>query len=252
MEIKVIKIGGKVIDNDKNLNKLLGKISKLHGPVVLVHGGGHAATKLGDRMGVEAPMIEGRRVTDRDTLDIVTMVYGGLINKKLAAGLQKRGVNALGLSGADAGIIRAKKRKNKPVDYGFVGDITEVDAERLSKLLRSGLTPVIAPLTHDGKGQLLNTNADSIAAHVAMALGEKHKVALSYYFDLKGVMNGKKVLNILNTDEYKELRNAGVISKGMIPKLDMGFEALKSGVRSVRVAGHQYIDNVEGGTYLLL
>ncbi|MFN1834872.1 acetylglutamate kinase [Balneola sp. MJW-20] len=251
-KVKVIKIGGKIIDDARKMNKFLDQFARLEGPKILIHGGGNMASRIGKEMGIIPNMIDGRRVTDKETLEVVSMVYGGLVNKRLVAALQKKGVNAMGLTGADADIIRSKKRSKKPVDFGFVGDITSVNTKRLKSIMKSGIVPVIAPLTHDGKGQMLNTNADTIAAHIAIAFGETGSTSLQYYFDMKGVMNGKSVMEILSTDDYHALKANGKVSDGMIPKLDTAFHALTSGVKSVRIAGHQYLNQVEGGTYLLL
>lgn len=216
---------------------LLEEFSALEGLKVLVHGGGRTATELASRLGVETKMIDGRRVTDSAMLRIVTMTYGGLINKTVVAALNGLGVRALGLTGADAGVILSHKRPVKTVDYGFVGDVDHVDGEILALLLQNNIVPVMAPLTHDGHGQLLNTNADTIAAETAKALAKHFDVTLTYCFEKRGVLQNpdddNSVIPLMNGTLYRKLKAEGVIQGGMIPKLDNSFDALESGVGRV-------------------
>jgi acetylglutamate kinase len=250
--LHVIKIGGNVIDNEAILHRFLDDLAVLNTAWILVHGGGKLATQLSTRLGVETQMMGGRRITDAETLDIVTMVYGGLINKRIVAALQARGVNALGLTGADGDVIRARKRgqtstdsiQSVQPDYGFVGDVEIVRADRLRSLLQQGFTPVLAPLTHNGQGQLLNTNADTIAAEIASALAaptfdSAYDIHLVYCFEKRGVLRSveddSSAIPHLKHGEYKHLQASGVIAKGMIPKLDNAFAAVERGVASVRI-----------------
>jgi acetylglutamate kinase len=237
-KLYIIKIGGNVIDDDTKLQEFLKSLSSIKENKILVHGGGKVATEISKGLGIEAQMVDGRRITDAETLKIVTMVYGGLINKKIVASLQANECNAIGLTGADANIIFAEKRPVKNgVDYGYVGDVKQVHAQPLTHLLSMGLTPVIAPLTHDGKGNILNTNADTVASTLAVGLSEHFLVHLVYCFELKGVLkdiNDKEsVITDISPDKYKELKETGVIAKGMIPKMDNSFDAINAGVGSV-------------------
>jgi acetylglutamate kinase len=237
-KLYIIKIGGNVIDEETKLQQFLKNFSSVKENKILVHGGGKVATDISKGLGIEAKMVEGRRITDEETLKIVTMVYGGLINKKIVAALQSNGTNAIGLTGADANIILAKKRPVKDgIDYGFVGDVGQVHDQTLINLLSHGLTPVIAPLTHDGKGSILNTNADTMASAVAVGLSGNFIVHLIYCFELKGVLedvnNKDSVIADISIEKYKELKEKGIIAKGMIPKMDNSFEAIKNGVGSV-------------------
>ncbi len=242
-QLYIIKIGGNVIDNEPKLEKFLADFAKLEGLKILIHGGGKTATDMAEKLGVKQKMIDGRRVTDAKTLEVATMVYGGLINKKIVSRLQALGCNALGLSGADANILPAVRRSAKEVDFGFVGDLdgTLLQTTALKSFLDNCLTPVIAPLTHDGRGQLLNTNADSIASALAIALAKHYEVILNYCFEKKGVLSDVKkessVIPKISEDEYTELKTKGKVINGMIPKLDTAFSALKKGVSSV-VIGH--------------
>lgn len=237
-KLYIIKIGGNVIDDDSKLQEFLKNLSKIKENKILVHGGGKVATEISKGLGIEAQMVDGRRITDAETLKIVTMVYGGLINKKIVSTLQSNECNAIGLTGADANIILAKKRPVKNgVDYGYVGDVEHVYAQPLVHFLSMGLTPVIAPLTHDGQGTMLNTNADTVASTLAIGLSTNFVVNLVYCFELKGVLkdiNDKEsVITEINEDKYTSLKGEGVIAKGMIPKMDNSFDAIKAGVGSV-------------------
>jgi acetylglutamate kinase len=237
-KLYIIKIGGNVIDDEAKLQEFLKNLSKIKENKILVHGGGKVATEISKGLGIEAQMVDGRRITDAETLKIVTMVYGGLINKKIVANLQANECNAIGLTGADANIIHAEKRPIKNgVDYGFVGDVKQVHGQPLIHMLSMGLTPVVAPLTHDGQGNMLNTNADTMASTLAVGLSGNFVVHLIYCFELKGVLqdiNDKdSVITNITTNKYQDLKEKGVIAKGMIPKMDNSFDAIKAGVGSV-------------------
>ena len=237
-KLTVIKVGGKIVEEENTLHQLLDDFAVIEGHKVLVHGGGRSATKLATRLGIESRMLNGRRITDADMLQVVTMVYGGLVNKNIVAGLQARGVNALGLTGADMDVIRSVKRPVKEgVDYGFVGDVRQVDAARLGSLIGQGIVPVMAPLTHDGVGHILNTNADTIAGETAKGLAALFDVTLVFCFEKKGVLrdadDDESVIPALTPREFRQYVADGIIQGGMIPKLENAFEALKAGVRRV-------------------
>ena len=250
-EIKVIKIGGKVAEDEDSLNAFLKEFVNLKGHKVLVHGGGVIATKTAEKLGIETTMIEGRRVTDKPMLDVATMVYAGLVNKNLVAKLQALGLNAIGLTGADLNIIHSVKRNPVPVNFGFVGDIESVHSSWLKAFTEQGIVPVLAPLTHDGKGNLLNTNADSIASFVASSLAVKGKVELILCFDMPGVMNEGEIIAEINPLKYQELKEAEVIKDGMIPKLDLGFKALSEGVNKVSIKNFALLNEANAGTVLV-
>ena len=238
----VLKIGGQVINESEALAEALDYFSTLREPGVLVHGGGRRASELLRQVGREPKMVDGRRLTDGPTLEIVTMVYAGLINKNIVAGLQARGVNAIGLSGADGNLIRAEKRMVGTVDYGFAGDVETVDGRLLKTLLDSGFRPVACPITHDGRGQLLNTNADTIATEVATALtGLYDRVELQYCFEFAGVLRSvddpASVIGRMDPTDYAAYREDGTVGGGMLPKLDNAFGAIANGVAEVRI-GH--------------
>lgn len=256
-KLQVIKIGGNVIDNPAELEKFLTDFSKVSDLKILVHGGGKVATELAKRLGIEQELVNGRRITDGETLKITTMVYAGLINKSVVAALQSKQCNAIGLSGADANAIKASKRKVVDIDYGFVGDIDSsgVNAEMISVFLENGITPVFSAITHNGEGQLLNTNADTIASALAVALSKKYEVQLNYCFEKNGVLkdveDDNSVINVITKESYKQLLAAGVIFKGMIPKLDNSFDAIKNGVSAVMIANSKdllKITNQHGNT----
>jgi acetylglutamate kinase len=250
-KVTVIKVGGRVAEDEAVLNSFLDDFVNLKGFKVLVHGGGVIATQMAKKLGIETEMIDGRRVTDKDMLEVTTMVYAGLVNKNIVAKLQSRKVNAIGLTGADLNIIHSLKRNPVPVDFGWVGDIETVDANWLQVFLEQGVIPVIAPLTHDGKGNMLNTNADSIASFIASRLANKIETDLISCFDREGVFNGDEILSSLRISEYDELKNSAAIKDGMIPKLDLGFEALSQGVNSVTIKGFDALSDETKGTRLI-
>lgn len=250
-KLTVIKVGGKIVEEEDSLYRLLADFAAIEGYKVLVHGGGRSATKLAGQLGIESRMVNGRRITDEDMLRVVTMVYGGLVNKNIVAGLQARGVNALGLTGADMNVIRSVKRPVKDVDYGFVGDVQRVDGALLADLIRKGLVPVMAPLTHDGKGSMLNTNADTIAGETAKALAVHFDVTLVYCFEKRGVLRDEadenSVIPVITPADFRHYVDEGVIQGGMIPKLENSFEAIAAGVREVIITSASAIDG-RGGT----
>jgi len=237
--IKVVKVGGGIIEDENALSTFLDSFSKIENPKVLVHGGGRLATKVAERLGYETKMVEGRRITDENMLEVATMVYGGLANKKIVAKLQAIGTNALGLSGADGNLISAHKRPVKDLDYGWVGDIDAINADLLLNLIENNIVPVVAPLSHDGKGNMLNTNADTIASTVATALAEKSATQLILGFELDGVLrdfNDKSsVIEKITPTLFEQYKSEGIISDGMIPKLSNAFDAIKAGVKSVKI-----------------
>jgi acetylglutamate kinase len=236
-KLTLVKVGGKIVEEDESLNCLLRDFSRIAGYKALVHGGGRSATKLSEKLGVESKLVNGRRLTDLETLKIVTMVYGGLVNKNIVAKLQALNINALGLTGADMNIIRSVKRPVKDVDYGYVGDVKEVDANILQYLIRQSIVPVLAPLTHDREGHILNTNADTIASETAQALSPYFDVTLVYCFEKRGVLldenDDSSVIPELNRQSFAELVEKGVIQGGMLPKLENAFQSLNNGVKEV-------------------
>ena len=254
-QLTIIKIGGNVIDNSENLHQFLLDFTALPGDKILVHGGGKIATELGESLGIEAKMVEGRRITDIETLRIVTMVYAGLINKNMVAQLQAKGNNAIGLTGADGNIIKAKKRPVKEIDYGFVGDLDEnsVSAGTLDSLLKAGLVPVLCAITHDGDTQLLNTNADTIASSVAVAMSALYETRLVYCFEKKGVLkdvaDDATVVKEIRADEFEGLKADGTVQGGMIPKLHNAFEAINKGVSAVYIGKANELNELANGTF---
>ena len=248
--IQVIKIGGGVLENEAQRNAFLRQFAAIEGPKVLVHGGGRLATTMAERLGVETQMIDGRRVTDKETLDIVTMVYGGLVNKQVVAQLQTMGVNAIGMTGADGGWMKAVKRPIKNgIDYGYVGDVVDVNGQHLRTLLDNGLTPVIAPITYSAEGLLLNTNADTVASQTAISLAPD--VQLTFCFEKAGVLSNpddeSSLIARITPETYTQLKADGIISGGMIPKIDNAFAALQEGVQTVRIT---HASNLQGGTII--
>ena len=236
--VTIVKFGGSLLEEEAPRREALDAFSRIAGPRVLVHGGGKAATALATRLGIPTRIVDGRRITDRDMLDVVVMVYGGLVSRTLVAGLQARGCNACGLSGADLDLIRAERRPVREIDYGHVGDVRSVNAAALRTLLTQDVVPVLAPLTHDGAGGLLNTNADTIAAAVASALAAHGPVHLLYCFDHAGVMGEKDtVLPYITPEIAGVLTSRGVIGTGMLPKLENAFDALRAGASRVAICG---------------
>ena len=252
--IEVLKIGGNIVDNEEVLDQFIDLFSSENKPRVLVHGGGKIATRISKALDIETQMVNGRRVTDAETLKVVTMVYAGLINKTIVSKLQAKGINAIGLSGADSNVIQSHKRTGSNVDYGFVGDVDQVNGTFLNKLIADGFTPVLSPITHDKKGLLLNTNADTIASVSAAALSETSSTSLTYCFELPGVLtdiNDKNsVIEKINPSSYKNLLEEGIIADGMIPKLGNCFDAIKKGVSNVRIC-HALNLNTSIGTTLV-
>jgi acetylglutamate kinase len=248
--IQVIKIGGGVLENEAQRNAFLHQFAAIEGPKVLVHGGGRLATTMAERLGVETQMIDGRRVTDKETLNIVTMVYGGLVNKQVVAQLQTIGVNAIGMTGVDGGWMKSVKRPIKNgIDYGYVGDVIEVNGAHLRKLLDNGLTPVIAPITYSTEGLLLNTNADTVASQTAISLAPN--VQLTFCFEKAGVLSNpddeSSLIARITHESYTQLKAEGIVSGGMIPKIDNAFAAIEHGVQSVRIT---HANNLLGGTII--
>lgn len=238
----IIKIGGNVIDDKKSLASFLEDFASIKGRKMLVHGGGKIATRIGDKLGIQSQYVNGRRVTDEATIDLVTMVYGGLVNKKLVAGLQKLDCNALGVTGADGNLIRAVRRPVRDIDFGYVGDVTpgDVNVSLLHQLLAAGAVPVFAPLTH-AAGCMLNTNADTISAALAIALKQQYEVRLIYCFEKKGVLldvdDDSTVVTRLTEERYKQLLNDNVLADGILPKLENAFSSIHQGVQEVLI-GH--------------
>lgn len=254
-KLSVIKVGGGVIENEVEMDEFLDRFSLIEGKKILVHGGGREANKVMEKLGIPVKMVEGRRITDAQTLDVVTMVYGGLVNKKTVSALQVRGCNAIGLTGADAAVVIAKKRPVKDVDYGFVGDVERVNKTLVAKLIELGLTPVIAPLTFDITGSLLNTNADTIASEIAMALSGLYSVSLFYCFEKSGVLldasDEASLIPHIDRNSYSTLKQNGTIKDGMIPKIDDSFKALENGVAEVWITSAKAVYS-EFGTRLTL
>ncbi len=248
--LTVVKVGGAVVEDESQLTRLLQDFSNISGNKVLVHGGGRKATKTATLLGIESKMVGGRRITDADMLEVVTMVYGGLVNKNLVARLQAHGVNALGLTGADMNVIKSHKRPLRDgIDFGFVGDVDKVDGEMLATLISKGITPVMAPLTHDGQGNMLNTNADTIASETAKALAPYYDVTLVFSFEKKGVLantDDDSVIPVITKDDFLKYKADGTISGGMIPKLENALAAIEAGVNSVVITNASDINGKQG------
>ena len=240
-QLKIIKIGGNVINDKTTLKLFLQDFAALQGKKILVHGGGKKASQVLKSMGIDPKMIDGRRITDEQTLEVVTMVYAGLINKNVVAQLQALNCNAIGLTGADINAIRAHKRIVKTIDYGFAGDIDEVNDKGIATLLESGISPVFCAITHDKNGQLLNTNADTIASTLAIALSKHYEVQLKLCFEKQGILldvnDEESVITELNHRTYLDYKLQGIIYEGMIPKVDNAYHALKNGVQEVHICG---------------
>ncbi|MBP5680663.1 MAG: acetylglutamate kinase [Bacteroidales bacterium] len=264
MKITVVKVGGGIVEDEKSLSELLDKFAHIEGLKVLVHGGGRSATKVAEQLGIQQTMIGGRRITDGETLKVVTMVYAGLVNKNIVAQLQARGINALGLTGADMNVIVSHRRPIKqvkmedgtiqPVDYGFVGDVDKVNADLLADLIAKGVVPVVSPIGHDGKGNLLNTNADTIASQVAIALAQHFEVTLMFCFEKRGVLrdpeNDNSVIPSISASDFPRLVEEGIVSGGMLPKLENSFAAISAGVKEVVITRADQIDQPSQGTRL--
>ena len=250
----VIKIGGNIIDDEAKLSSFLKSFAGIADKKILVHGGGKVATKIGDQLGIESKYVDGRRITDAATIDLVTMVYAGLINKKIVAQLQSVNCNAIGVTGADGNLIPASKRPVKDIDYGFVGDVRSesLSSSSWNSLLEAGFTPVVAPITHDNKGQLLNTNADTIAQEVAKALSGSYQISLIYSFEKAGVLldlnDETTIIKKLDKKYYGELKKEEKIFAGMLPKLDNAFSALDSGVEKVIIGNAEHLSELINGT----
>lgn len=240
-QLTILKIGGNIIDVPYLLEQFISDFVKLEGPKILIHGGGALATEMSKKMGIEPKMYNGRRITDYETLKLVTMVYAGLINKEIVAGFQKDGCNAIGLSGADANLIPATKRCSHPIDFGYVGDVNPqmINDKFLFALLSMGITPVVCAITHDSNGSLLNTNADTIASSIAIAMSKHFTTKLIYCFEKQGVLSNpeddESVISLITYSHYQKLKEQGIISKGMLPKLDNAFNAINNGVAEVEI-----------------
>lgn len=252
--LTIIKVGGKIVEEQESLDALLRDFSSLDGFKLLVHGGGRSATKIAQQLGVTTVMVDGRRVTDTPMLDVVTMVYGGLVNKTLVARLQALGVDALGLTGADMDIILSRKRPVKEVDYGWVGDVVRVNGNALASLIQAGIVPVIAPLTHDGQGHLLNTNADTMASETAKGLAPFFDVTLVYCFEMPGVMRDRddvnSVIPTIDRTAFNNLKAQGIVDGGMLPKIENALAATEAGVTDVIITQASALHDLTLGTHL--
>ena len=247
--LSIIKIGGNIIDNPTELSQFLYDFSKIEGNKILVHGGGKSATKMAESIGLKPQMIDGRRITDTAMLDVVVMIYAGEINKNVVAQLQANNTNAMGFSGADGNLIQSSKRNHPTIDYGFVGDVQKVNTTLLETLISNGIVPVFCAITHDKKGQLLNTNADTIASELAIALSEVFEVTLTYCFEKQGVLfdseDDNSVIETINQELYSKLKSEKAIHSGMIPKLDNCFNSLIKGVRKIKIGHHRMLQDSE-------
>lgn len=257
MPLRVVKIGGNVLDDEQALERFLSDFAQLEGPKILVHGGGKLATQMAEQLGIPQTMIEGRRITDEATLRVAVMVYGGWINKRVTAGLQAAGCNALGLTGADGNVLRAVKRPVGAVNYGWVGDVdpSGVNAVWLANLLKDGVTPVFAALTHDGQGHLLNTNADTIASTLAVAMSQRMPTELLLCFEKKGVLRDvndpDSLIPRIAKAEWQTLKESGAIHSGMLPKLENAFRAIEQGVQAVRILWSKEVALAGAGTEIV-
>lgn len=254
--LTIIKVGGKIVENSESLNSLLKDFAAVEGKKLLVHGGGRSATQMAARLGVETKMVDGRRITDEAMLKVVTMVYGGLVNKRIVAGLQALDVDAVGLTGADMNIVLSDKRKVSAVDYGWVGDVKRVNAEAVATLIESGCCPVVAPLTHDGCGHMLNTNADTMAGEMAKAMAAHYDVTLMFCFEKPGVLadenDDSSLIPTITPAVLDDLKRRGVVSGGMIPKLDNAIACVSAGVESVVITQADRIADPYAGTKICL
>ena len=250
-KLTIVKVGGAVVEDELQLSQLLKDFGAINGRKVLVHGGGRKATKMAERLGIETKMVNGRRITDAAMLEVVTMVYGGLVNKYLVAQLQANGINALGLTGADANVILSHKRPLKDgIDYGFVGDVDYVAHQTLAHLIEAGIIPVMAPLTHDAEGHILNTNADTIASETAKALANNYDVTLIFSFEKKGVLSNPddddSVIPVITKEDFERYKADGTISGGMLPKIENALKAVEAGVSRVIITLATAIDGKHG------
>ena len=249
-KITVVKIGGNVIDDPAVLKRFIADFAAMPGPKILVHGGGKVATRLAERLELKVQMVDGRRITDKGTLDVVTMVYAGLVNKQFVASLQAEGCNALGMSGADGNAVTARRRAPQPIDYGFVGDIEKVDSRLLGRLLEAGVTPVFCAIMHDGQGTLLNCNADSVASAIALGAAQIAPAELVFCFEMSGVLRDPDdettLIREITAESYAALKAEGVVSKGMIPKIENALKAVANGVRSVTIKHSDNLSNDRG------
>ena len=238
-KLSIIKIGGNIIEDEASLNAFLKLFSSLEGKKILVHGGGKRATHIASKLGIESKMVNGRRITDAETLEVITMVYGGLVNKNVVAKLQALQTDAIGLTGADINSIKSDKRPVKAIDFGFVGDVKKVATNSIDKLIKADFTPVFCAITHDGNGQLLNTNADTITSTIAVGMSEIYETSIYYCFELKGVLKDSNdkdsVIKNINSKVYQQLLKENIIVDGMLPKLENCFDALKNGVAKVHL-----------------
>ena len=252
--LHIVKIGGNIIDEPEALASFLANFASIPGFKLLVHGGGKIATSMAAELGIQSQMIEGRRVTDSESLKIVTMVYAGWINKSIVASLQALSTNAIGLAGPDGAFVVSKKRNPVPIDYGFVGDIESVNAHGLTALIENGLSPVFAPITADTKGQLLNTNADTMAQALAIALSTHFDVTLTYCFEKQGVLmdpnDDNSVISQINSANFAQLKADGIVSAGMIPKLENALKAISQGVQTVRLCHADFVSQPDKGTLI--
>lgn len=243
-KLVITKIGGKFIDDKAKLDSFITEFSEIKGPKILIHGGGNKATEISLRLGLKPTLIEGRRITSKDDLEVVVMIYSGLINKSIVAKLQAKNCNSIGLSGADGNLIRAIRRPATDIDYGFVGDVVSIDSNSIEQLLNSGFTPVFSAICHDGNGQLLNTNSDTIASQIAISMSEKFDVDLIYHFDKDGVLDSdENIISSLNMQDYLDLKSNKIIKEGMIPKVDNCFNALDNNVSNVCIGNTKIEQN---------
>ena len=251
-KLTIVKVGGQLVENPESLTEVINRFSQIKGKKVLVHGGGRSATKMAQRLQLETHLVDGRRITDQPMLEVVIMVYGGLVNKTIVAEMQARGMNALGLTGADLNFMQSIQRPVTTIDYGFVGDVTEVNPELLLLLINRNVIPVLAPLTYDKQGQLLNTNADTIAAEAAIAFSKNYQTELVFCFEKPGVLANPdedgSVIHHLCLPAYQKMKATGVVHTGMIPKLDNSFRALEKGVSQIRICDIKGL--AQGGTLL--
>ncbi|MBK8721208.1 MAG: acetylglutamate kinase [Saprospiraceae bacterium] len=260
-KLHILKIGGNIIDNEKEMDIFLDKFHSIHDSKILIHGGGKIATDIAERLGIQQHLVDGRRITDAETLKIITMVYGGLVNKNIVSKLQSKSCNAIGLSGADGNLVRSEIKKKGALDYGFVGVVAEngVNTTLINLLINNGLTPVICPITHDQNGNLLNTNADSMATAFAINLAALFDISLTFCFEKNGVLEDieaeNSIISILDEKKYMKLKENGIISKGMLPKLENAFDAAKKGVQNIHIchalAINATMENLNGTKIIL-